>query len=52
MAEVSVEAEQKPDPRMWLLQFWVGSTEASTRHLANRVTGLLAALVMWIVELT
>ena len=50
--EVSVEAEQKPDRRMWLLQYWVGSTEASTRHLASRVTGLLAALVTWLLVLT
>ena len=38
--------------RMWPALWWVGSTEASTRHLGSRVTGLLAALVTWIVELT
>ena len=31
--------------RMWLGLQWVGGTEASTRHLTSKVTGLLAALV-------
>ena len=38
--------------RMWPALWWVGSTEASTRHLASRVTGLVAALVTWLVEST
>ena len=35
--------------RMWLGLQWVGGTGASTRHLASRVAGLLAALVTWMV---